>query len=149
MNQPKSSIVPKVAAILLLAIVAACLFFVLRPKPSVVQGASQWDRCIIISGDAGTQLRCWLNREGVSEFHDLQAPTNISIPDQIISVEIRHTGTSGRLDLKIRNQKGESATTALTEKDQFADLFISEKTLVWSRNMTGRSETVAQLRLKP
>lgn len=142
MSKPKSSLVLKVAGILLLAIVAGCLFFVLRPKSSVAS-IPRWDRSITVSGDAGTQLRCWLNRKSVSEFLDLQAPTTINIPNDIGSVEIRHTGTTGSFDLKIQNQKGESATASLTGKDQFATLLINEHSVVWLKDL----HTVAQLKL--
>jgi hypothetical protein len=143
MNKPKSSLVPKIAVILLLAIVAGSLFFVLRPKSSVALIPSKWDRNLTISGNAGTQLRCWLNRQGVSEFLDLQAPTTINIPSDVGSVEIRHTGITGGLDLRIQNRKGESGIASLTGKDQFATLFISEHSVVWSKDR----QTVAQLKL--
>jgi len=142
MNKPKSSLVPKTTVILLLVIVVGGLFFVLRPKSSVAVMPG-WDRSITISGDTGTQLRCWLNRGRVSEFIDLQAPTTINIPNDVGSVEIRHTGMTGSLDLRIQNQKGESAMTSLTGKDQFADLFISEHSVVWLKG----PQTVAQLKL--
>jgi hypothetical protein len=144
MDNPKSSLVPKIAVILLLAIIAGGLFFVLRPKSSVALIPSKWDRNITISGAAGTQLRCWLNRQRASEFLDLQAPATIHIPNDVGSVEIRHTGTTGSLDLSIQNLKGESATASLTGKDQFATLFISEHRIVLLKDL----QTVAQLKLE-
>ena len=144
MNKPKSSLVPKVAAILLLAIVAGLSFFVLRPKHQAsTLPSSAWDRRISITGDAGTQVRCWLNRKGVSEFRDLKTPATLEVPEEVGSVEIRQTDASGRLELEVQNQKGQAATVSLSAKDEFADLIITDDSLLWSK----KHQTVAQLRI--
>ena len=145
MNEHKSSLVPKIAGILLLAILGVVLFFALRPKHPASSTSSDsrfWDRKVVVSGDAGTAFRYWLNREGVSEFGDRQAPAMIEISGGVRSVEIRHTDAAGTLELKVQNQNGESAMTSLTKSNEYADLIITETAVLWSLD----HKTVSQLK---
>ena len=150
MNQPKSSSVPKIAGILVAVIVAGSLFIALRPKHPVSSNptlTNTWDRRVTVSGDAGTKFQYWLNRGDTSEFRDLQVPIVIEVTVGIHSIEIRHTDASGRIELKVQSQKGETAAASLSAKDQYASLMIDENQLVWSSNVAGELKTVSHLDL--
>jgi hypothetical protein len=82
-----------------------------------------------------------LNREGTSEFSDRQAPATMEIPADVRSVEIRHTGGGGTLDLKVQNSKG-PAMVSLMKSNDYADLFITKTAILWSQN----TKTVSQLK---
>jgi len=138
MSDEKSSSVPKIAGpVLVVLLIGAGLFLALRPnQPNSpgASGAASWDRKIIVLGDPGTSFRYWLNRPGVSEYADRDTPAVFEVPGGVLSVEIRHTGPAGSIDLKVQNQKGEAATTSLSKSNDFADLIITEKEILWSRD---------------